>query len=144
MTLFTRDDKIERVFRELETLVLKEYRDTVKEDAKEIAKELIEERGLDYVCRDIYDALAEADDLIHETADSRVTYTLDNELLLLFDPYPEREQVDFDIIKEVASHAEAEDVVGTTVQAYAYELWKVGIRNALEEILKEKCKLKKR
>lgn len=128
MGIFTDVDEIRRLSDELGALVRKRFREVARMDAEEIAENLIEEKGLDTVCRDINNAISEASDMIHEAADTNVTYDFDNFLLATFDPYPEREEVDDYIIKESACAEE-----------YAYELWRVGIRKELEEILKEKC-----
>lgn len=120
----------------LENLVEKAYREIVKDEAEEIADELIDSMGLDAVCRDIDDAISEAEDLIHESADSLATTTFDNYLLATFAPYPEYREVDEDVIKTVCYD---EFSVDKAVAYYAFELWRVGIRNKLREILEEKC-----
>jgi len=139
MGIFTDVDEIRRLSDELGALVRKRFREVARMDAEEIAENLIEEKGLDTVCRDINNAISEASDMIHEAADTNVTYDFDNFLLATFDPYPEREEVDDYIIKESACAEEPEFFVTKAAQLYAYELWRVGIRKELEEILKEKC-----
>jgi len=144
MGIFTDVDEIRELSSRLDGLIKKRFYEVARIDAKEIADELIEEKGLDDVCRDIDEAIAEADDRIHESADSNVIYDFDNFILATFDPYPEREEVDDYLVKEVACEEEPETFLGKAVQSYAYELWKAGIRNALREILEERCRGRRR
>ena len=139
MGLFTGDREILKLVEDLDIRVRKKFREIARDEAEEIAKTLIDEKGLDDVCRDIYEAISEAEDYIHESADMLVTNDFDNFLLATFDPYPERTEVDDYIIKEIACSEEPENFVNKTIQAYAYELWRAGIRNALKEILEERC-----
>jgi len=139
MGLFTDVDQIRELTNRLESLVAKRFREIAGIDAGEIAQNLINQKGLDAVCRDIDDAISEAEDMIHEVADTNVTYDFDNFLLATFDPYPERKDVDGFIIKEVACNEDPSLFVEKTMQAYAFELWKEGIKNELRKILKEMC-----
>jgi len=139
MGVFTQKYRIEELARELEREVHRRFREVARMSAEDIAEQLIEEKGLDDICRDIDEAISEAEDMIWEDADSNVLYDFDNYLLATFDPYPEREEVDFDVIKTTACSEETENVVGKAIQAYAFELWRAGIRNELRNILKEKC-----
>lgn len=139
MSLFTDVDEIRELTSKLDSLVKRRFREIAKMDAEVIAEYLIEEKGLEEVCRDIDEAISEAEDWIHEDADGNVMYYFDNDLLLAFEPYPESEEVDQDIVKDIVCSGEADNFVEKAVSAYAYELWRAGIRNALEEILKEKC-----
>lgn len=131
------DKEIEELSKRLDGRVKKAYYEIVKDEAKELAEELIDSMGLDAVCRDIDDAISEAEDWIHERADRLVTYTFDNYLLATFAPYPEYQEVDEDVIGELSCGGEFS--VDRVITNYAYELWRVGIRKELEEILKEKC-----
>lgn len=139
MGIFTQVDEIEQLSNRLSGLVRKRFYEVARQDAEDIANELIEEMGLEEVCMDIDEAISEADDKIYEVADTNVTYDFDNFLLATFEPYPENEQVDDHLVKENACAEDPEMVLTKAVQTYAYELWVAGIRNALKEILKEKC-----
>ena len=142
MGVFTQVDEIERTARELRRIVLKRYREVVEDEAEDIAKDLVEEKGLRYVCMNIDEAIESEDveERINEAADSYSTYNFDNALLATFDPYPEREEVDDYFIYDLVSTSKPENVVNTTIGAYAYELWRVGLRKALKEKLKEMCR----
>ncbi len=139
MGVFTQVKEIEELTRRLESLVRKRFYEVARIDAEEIAESLIDEKGLDAVCRDIDEAISEADDKIREAADSNVTYDFDNFLLATFEPYPENQEVDDYLVKEGACAEEPEYFLNKAVQLYAYELWVAGIRNALKEVLKERC-----
>lgn len=139
MGIFTQVDEISELTGRLGALVRRRFYEVAKMDAEEIAEVLIDERGLEEVCMDIEEALSEADDMIHESADSNIIYDFDNYLLATFDPYPENQEVDDYSVKEAACSEEPEMALTRAVQVYAYELWKAGIRNALKKILEEKC-----
>ena len=139
MSLFTDYEEIDELVSKLGARIRWAYNEITRSDAEEIADELINEKGLDYVCSDIDEAISEVEDWIHEDADAHVTYTIDNYLLATFDPYPENQEVEYDLVKPFACESEAEDVVDKAVLAYAYELWRIGIRNKLKEVLKERC-----
>ena len=141
MTILTWHNKeIEELGSRLEGLVKRAYRELTRETAEEIANNLIEEKGLDDICRDIDEAIEEVEDQIDYEADRLSTYTFDNYLLATFAPYPESTEVDEDIIKELVCDKDftVDKVIGT----FAYELWRIGIRKELEEILKKKCEEK--
>ena len=142
MGIFTRVDEIERLANELGRLVRLRYREVVEDEAEDIAKDLVEEKGLKYVCMNIDEAIEDEDveERINEAADSHSTYNFDNALLATFDPYPERKEVDDYFIYDLVSTSKPENVVDTTIGAYAYELWRVGLRKALKEKLKEMCR----
>jgi len=138
MGVFTQKRDIDQLARELTNKIQRRYYDVVEDSAKEIAEELIEERGLEEICRDIDDAVSIADDRIHYEADRLATMTFDNYLLATFAPYPESEEVDQDIVGEMVC-GRGEFNLDTAVTAYAYELWRTGIEKKLKEILEEKC-----
>jgi len=140
MGIFTQVDEIENLVHRLDSLVKRRYREVVKRDAEYVASELIAQKGLAEVCRDLDDAIEEAEDIIHYTVETNVTYDFDNFLLATFSPYPESQEVDDEVIKEIACAENADVFVEKALQAYAFELWKVGVRNALKEILEERCK----
>ena len=139
MGIFTEVGEIERLSSRLSELVGKKFYEVARDAAEEIAEVLIDEKGLDDICRDIDDAVSEASDMIHEAADLNVSYDFDNYLLVAFEPYLKNEKVDNYIVKEIACAEDSEIFLTKAVQAYAYELWRVGIENALREVLKEKC-----
>ena len=75
-----------------------------------------------------------------QNADSHVIYDFDNFLIGTFDPYPEKEEVDEEVIRMAVCEEREYSPTAKAMQAYAFELWRAGIRNALKEILIEKCK----
>jgi len=137
MGVFTQKDEIERLARELASKIQRRYYDVVEDSAKEIAEELIEEKGLDDICRDIDEAISYADEMIHYEADRLALPTYDSYLLATFAPYPENQEVDETIVGEVVCGEEFD--IDRAVSVYAYELWRVGIEKSLRRILKEKC-----
>jgi len=139
MGVFTQKERIEELARELEREIHRRFEEIVKIDAEEIAKELIDRKGLDDVCRDIEGAIIEAEPMIHYSAENNATYTFDNYLLATFAPYYEgKELVDEDIVGELAC-SQIEFSLDRAVSIYAVELWKGAIEEKLREILKEKC-----
>ena len=140
MSLFTDDERINTLVNELSGLVTKRFYEVAKRDAKEIADELLEEYDLSDICTDIDDFISEnADTYIHEDADANVINDFDNFLLATFEPYPENEEVDDYIVREAACSEEPSIFLEKAVQAYAYELWYNGIKNALKEYFEELC-----
>jgi len=137
MGVFTQKDEIERLARELASKIQRRYYDVVEDSAKEIAEKLIEEKGLDDICRDIDEALSYADEMIHYEADRLATAIYDNYLLATFAPYPEEQEIDETIVGDIACSEEFS--MDKAVTAYAYELWRVGIEKSLRRILREKC-----
>ena len=142
MGIFTQVNEIERLANELGRLVRLRYREVVEDEAEDIAKDLVGEKGLRYVCMNIDDVIYDdyVEERIKEAADSYSTYNFDNALLATFDPYPEMKEVDDYFIYDLVSTSKPENVVDTTIGAYAYELWRVGIKNSLKEKLKEMCR----
>lgn len=139
MGIFTDVERIERLDNELRREVRKRFWGTAKDYAEEIAEYLIEEKGLDDVCRDIDEAISEAEDYIHEDADTAVTYTYDNWLLALYAPVEIEEQIDEDLVKYSVCEEKPEYFMDRTITLYAYEIWREGIRMKLKEILKDRC-----
>ena len=137
MGVFTQKHRIEELARELSSEVQRRYYDVVEDSAKEIAEELIEEKGLDDICRDIDEAISYADEMIHYEADRLASPIYDSYLLATFAPYPEEQEVDETIVGYIACSEEFS--MDKAVTAYAYELWRVGIEKSLRKILREKC-----
>ena len=137
MGVFTQKHRIEELARELSSEIQRRYYDIVEDTAKEIAEELIEEKGLDDICRDIDEALSYADEKIHYEADRLASSTYDSYLLATFAPYPEEQEIDETIVGDIACSGEFD--MDKAVTAYAYELWRVGIEKRLRRILREKC-----
>ena len=137
--VFTQKDEIERLARELEREVQRRFEEVVRMDAEEIAERLIDEKGLDDVCRDIEEAIDEAEPMIHYSAETNATYTYDNYLLATFAPYYEgKELVDEELVG-LSVCGESEFNMDRAVTVYAFELWRGAITEKLKEILKEKC-----
>ena len=101
MGVFTQKHRIEELARELLSEIQRRYYDVVEDSAKEIAEEIIEEKGLDDICRDIDEAISYADEKIHYEADRLASSTYDSYLLATFAPYPEEQEIDETIVGEI-------------------------------------------
>jgi len=141
VSIFTQEVEISELLSRLSDLVTKRYHKVAEMEAEEIADTLFDTMGAELVCSDIDDAISEADDYIWEKADTDTTYTLDNDLLYLVDPYPENKEVDLDLVNDIAcSECKSRgDVLTKAVGAYALELWRVAIREKLREVLEKRC-----
>ena len=140
MSLFTNDERINTLVNELSELVNRRFHEIAKIDAKDLAEDLLESYKLSEICVDIDDFISTAaSDKICEVADTDITYDFDNFLLATYDPYPESREVDEYAIRDIACSEEPSMFLTKAVQAYAYELWCQGIKNALKEYFEELC-----
>jgi len=138
MGVFTQEHRIEELARELEREVQRRFREVARIDAEEIAEELIDKKGLDDVCRDIEEAIREAEPMIHYSAECNATYFYDNYLAVAFAPSDIEDEVDEELVG-LSVCGESEFNMDRAVTVYAFELWRVAITEKLREILKEKC-----
>lgn len=141
MGIFSDIPEIVELSDRLEMAVRKRFKKVCKMDAEEIAKWLFEEKTPEGICSDIDGAIEKAEDLIHQDANTNITYNFDNWVVA----YAElkKDEVDWDTIangiRERASDIADYESLVPAMAEYAYEAWVTGIRDALKEILKEKC-----
>jgi len=138
MGVFTQVDRIDELARELQREVQRRFWEVVESDARVIAEELISEKGLDDVCRDIDEALDNAEPHIHYMAESNATYYIDNWLLATFAPREAEDLVDEELVRLSVCEKE-EFSMDDAVTIYAIDMWRNAIREKLKEILREKC-----
>jgi len=141
MALFYDQPGISELLRQLDRKVVQRFDRVAEIDAEEIARDVIDDLGLDAVCSDIDGAIQYAEDegIIHNAATSNTTYDADNELLYMFAPWPEKNEVDLDEVAEVAKNSD--NPVEEGIANYAYQLWVAAIKKSLKKVFEEKCKL---
>jgi len=130
-------ENVEKEYNELHSKVIREYRRIARVDAEDILEDIKDELDWEYICEDPNRVVDEADDKVHEKADTNVTYTFDNWLLSMVDPYPENQEVDEYFVKQAA----CEEGLDQAVTVYAYELWEAAIKDALVDLVKDRCRV---
>jgi len=142
MSIFTDVPEILEAENKLCQLVKERFNRVAEIDAEDLFENLVNELGMDEVCRDPDAAIEYAEDegWIHEAADDNLIYTFDNELVRFCECA--KDEVDMDeamyIAKQDICFGEKEPDWAVD-SAYAYEAWKAAIKEKLREIINKKC-----